>query len=106
MVTYCYAWTPLAILATLAFLALPWLGLIALMVVLLGSLVVLAGLTWVIAQLPLRLSRGVHRRWRRRSGKNRAPAAGMASDFSSRPTRSLPAGATALITNRPSSGES
>jgi hypothetical protein len=104
MVTYCYAWTPLVILGTVAMLALPWLGLIALGVILFGSFVLLAGLTWAIVQVPLRLTRAVHRRWHHH-GTDEAPAGGTVFDHSGRPSRSVPVGATVLIANPPSEGD-
>lgn len=46
MVRYWYAGTPLVIVGTVAILALPWLGLIALMAVLLAAVGVLGALVW------------------------------------------------------------
>src|SRR5262249_49759046 len=42
MVRYFYAWTPLVIVGTVVFLSLPWLGLIALMIVSLAALAAVA----------------------------------------------------------------
>ena len=72
MVRYFYAWTPLVIVGAVVILSLPWLGLIALMVV---SLVALAALTGAIVAGPYVLSRAVGRRWQGRSGANPQTAA-------------------------------
>ena len=68
MVRYLYAWTPLVIVGTVVLLSLPWLGLIALMIVSLGALVALAGLAWAIVLMPYMLGRAIIRRWHSRSG--------------------------------------
>jgi hypothetical protein len=65
MVRYFYAWTPLVIVMTVVLLALPWLGLIALMVF---SLVALAALAFVFVFVPYMLIRAVSRRWQGLSG--------------------------------------
>ena len=66
MVRYFYAWTPLAIVAgTAVLLTIPWLALIALMVV---SLAALAALAWAIIWVPLALVRAIGRRWHGRRG--------------------------------------
>jgi hypothetical protein len=59
MVRYFYAWTPLAIVGAVVLLALPWLGLIALMLV---ALVALPALAIAIVFVPYMLIRGVGRR--------------------------------------------
>ena len=56
MVRYFYAWIPAFIVGTLCFLALPWLGLIALFVV---ALVVLPALAWAIFFLPYMLVQAI-----------------------------------------------
>jgi hypothetical protein len=61
-VTYYYAWTPLVILGTLVVLTLPWLGLIALMVVSLLALGALAAIASAIVLVPYALARAVARR--------------------------------------------
>jgi hypothetical protein len=58
MVRYFYVWTPLVIVGTVFFLSLPWLGLIALMIV---SLVALAALALAIVFVPYMLSRAISR---------------------------------------------
>ena len=57
MLSYCYTWTPLVIVGTLSLLALPWLGLIALLVVVLGSLVLPAAFVTAIVWVPLNAGR-------------------------------------------------
>ena len=50
MLRYFYAWTPLVLVATIALLALPWLGLIALIIVSLVAVPALAfSDTWLLA---------------------------------------------------------
>lgn len=60
MVRYFYAWTPLFIVGSVFILALPWLGLIALMIVALVALPALAG---AIVFVPYVLARAIGRRW-------------------------------------------
>ena len=59
MVRYFYAWAPLAIVGTVVLLALPWLGLIALLVV---ALVALPALAIAIVFAPYVLIRAISRR--------------------------------------------
>jgi hypothetical protein len=63
MVRYFYAWTPFVILGTVCLLSLPWLGLVALMVVSLFSFVALAALAWAIVYVPYTLVRAIGHRW-------------------------------------------
>jgi hypothetical protein len=63
MVRYFYAWTPLVIVGTVVLLALPWLGLVALVIV---SLALLAALAWAVIFVPYTLSRAISRRWHSR----------------------------------------
>jgi hypothetical protein len=72
MVRYFYAWTPLVIVATICLLSLPWLGLIALMLV---SLVALPALARAIVFMPYMLIRAISRRWQGRSGADSRTAA-------------------------------
>jgi hypothetical protein len=103
MVRYFYAWTPLVIVGTVVLLSLPWLGLIALMVV---SLVALAALALAIVFVPYMLSRAISRSWHVRSGTSPRTAAAMSpADLGVRRTRSVPAGATVLLANQPSARE-
>jgi membrane protein implicated in regulation of membrane protease activity len=60
MVRYFYSWAPLFIVATIFFLALPWLGLIAVMVV---ALVALPTLALAIFVAPYMLVRALVRHW-------------------------------------------
>src|SRR5262249_4428760 len=60
MLSYFYKWTPLFIVGTICILSLPWLGLIALMIV---ALVVLPAIAWVIVYVPYRLGRAIRRGW-------------------------------------------
>ena len=100
MLSYCYAWTPLVIIGSLSLLALPWLGLIALVVVVLGSLVLLAGLVTAILAVPLGAGRAIVRRRHARSGRRGWPEATMPWAPPGRePTPSIPVGATALLSD-------
>jgi hypothetical protein len=66
MVRYFYAWTPLVIVGgTAVVLTIPYLALIALMVV---ALATLAALAWAIVWVPVTLRRTISRRWQGRSG--------------------------------------
>ena len=80
MVRYFYAWTPLIVVGTVVLLSLPWLGLLALMIV---SLVALGTLAWAIVYVPYLLSQSIHRRWQARSrvSLRTAPAMSPASTF-------------------------
>ena len=75
MVRYFYKGTPLVIVAGVVFLSMPWLGLIALMVVAIPALGALAALGWTIATVPYRLGQAVTRHWHERSdaGPQAAP---------------------------------
>jgi hypothetical protein len=64
MVRYFYAWTPLAIVGAVVLLSLPWLGLIALMIV---SLVALPALAIAIVATPYLLIQAIARRWQGRT---------------------------------------
>ena len=99
MLTYCYAWTPLVIVGSLGLLALPWLGLITLLVVAVGSLILLAGLVRAVLWLPFVAGRAIHRRWQARMDRPRRADATVpwAARPGRQPTGSIPAGATALI---------
>ena len=73
MVRYFYAWTPLLIVGTICILSLPWLGLIALMIVL---LVALPAFAFVLVVVPSMLVRAIARGWhgRRDAVRRAAPA--------------------------------
>jgi hypothetical protein len=75
MVRYFYAWTPLVIVGTVFVLALPWLGLIALMAVSLVAVVALAALAWAIVFVPYMLGRVIGHRWHIRGASPRTAAA-------------------------------
>ena len=63
MVRYFYLWTPYVIVGTIVLLSLPWLGLIALMVV---ALVALPALAIAIVAAPYMLVQAIGRRWEAR----------------------------------------
>jgi hypothetical protein len=67
MVRYFYAWTPLVIVAAVVLLSMPWLGLIALMIIALGALAALAALAGAVVCVPYTLTRAISRRWHTRS---------------------------------------
>jgi hypothetical protein len=64
MVRYFYGWTPLLIVGTLCILALPWFGLIVLMIV---ALVALPASALAIVSVPYMLGRAITRRWHGRN---------------------------------------
>jgi hypothetical protein len=64
MVRYFYACTPLFIVGTICILSLPWLGLIALMIV---SLVALPAFAFVLVFVPYMLVRAITGGWHGRS---------------------------------------
>jgi hypothetical protein len=101
MVRYFYVWTPFVIVAGTAVLAAsPYLALIALMI---GALGLLAGLTWAIVWASLLLSRTIgHHRHSRGDASPRIAAALAPATSVVRRTRSMPAGATALLGSPPS----
>ena len=71
MFRYFYAWTPLVLVATLVLLALPWLGLIALMIV---SLVAIPALAFAIVVAPYMLVHALTRRLQSRRSASKRPA--------------------------------
>ena len=68
MVRYFYAWLPLVIVTAVFVLSMPWLGLIALMIVALVALLTLMALAGVAVFAPYMLGRAMTRRWHRRHG--------------------------------------
>jgi hypothetical protein len=74
MVRYFYSLTPLFIVGTLFILALPWLGLIALMIV---TLAALPALVWAIVFVPYTVGRAISRRWQLASGAFPRPTAAL-----------------------------
>jgi hypothetical protein len=79
MVRYFYAWTPLVIVAAVFLLSMPWLGLIALMIVTIAALVALAALAWAVVFVPYTLSRAISRRSHVRSGASPRTAPALSS---------------------------
>ena len=79
MVSYFYAWTPVVIVGTVVLLSLPWLGLIALMIVALLALGALAALAWAIVFVPYMLSRAISRRLHLRSSASLRTAPALSS---------------------------
>ena len=75
MVGYLFAWAPLVIVGTVALLALPWLGLFALMIFSLVALAVLAAFAGAIVAIPLAVTHAIAGRWRGRAGVDRSRAA-------------------------------
>jgi hypothetical protein len=67
-VRYFYAWTPLVTVGTVALLSMPWLGLIALVIVAMVPLGALAALAWAVVLVARMLSRAIARRWHMPSG--------------------------------------
>jgi hypothetical protein len=93
MVRYWYSFTPLVFVFAVIPLALPWLGLIALMLFAVIALAVLGALAWGIVFVPYMLVRSVGRRLRSRHGiGHQAP-------------QSMPAGAVVLLASSPSESE-
>lgn len=70
MVRYFYAWIPAVVLGTICILSLPWLGLIALAVVVFGVVVPLA---WALVYLPYMLVRAIGRSRHSRDDTYRTP---------------------------------
>jgi hypothetical protein len=54
---YFYVWTPPLVLGAVVFLSLPWLGLLALIVIAPTALLVLAALAWAVIAAPYLLIR-------------------------------------------------
>jgi membrane protein implicated in regulation of membrane protease activity len=102
MVRYFYVWTPLIIVVAVALLSMPWLGLIALMVVAFAALVALVGLAWAIVFLPYMLGRAILRRLQKRSRRDRrtAPALSPATRQDEAVWRGPPSHAAALSVGR------
>jgi hypothetical protein len=104
MVRYWYSFTPLVVIPTVILLALPWLGVIALMLFALVALAVLGALTWLVVFVPHRLVRSVGRRLHSRSVTARQPALS-AARLPVGPAQSMPAGAAVLLASPPSEPE-
>lgn len=93
MANYFYKWIPVFILGTIFILGLPWLGLIAVIVVA-GALVgALAALAFAIARAVGALSRAISHVWRPRSGATHGMARALSPAGSARrPTQLVPVG--------------
>jgi hypothetical protein len=105
MVRYWYSCTPLVVILTVIPLALPWLGLIALMLFALIALAALGALAWGIVLVPHMLVRSVGRRRHSRSGTARQPAMPSAARSRVEPAQSMPAAAAVLLASPPSEPE-
>jgi hypothetical protein len=105
MVRYWYSLPPLVVVLTVIPLALPWLGLIALMLFALIALAALGALAWGIVYVPHTVVRMVGRRRQSRSGTRRQQATLSAARPSVRPAQSMPAGAALLVASPPSESE-
>jgi hypothetical protein len=92
MVRYFFAGAPLVIVGAVVLLALPWLGLIALVIFALVGLVALAALAWAIVVVPYALGRAISHGRRGRGARPRPAAAP--------PAANVPAGATVLLANQ------
>jgi hypothetical protein len=71
MFRYFYAWTPLVFVATIVVLALPWLGLVALIVV---SLVAIPALAFAVVVAPYLLVQAIGHRLQARHSASPRPA--------------------------------
>jgi hypothetical protein len=98
MLSYCYAWTPLVIIGSFALLALPWLGLIALFVLLAGALALLVGVVAAVVWLPLRVGRAIVARLHARI-EQRTLSRGTRPRTVPGRQPTMPAGATAFISD-------
>ena len=105
MVRYWYSLTPIVFVLAIIPLALPWLGLIALMLFALIPLAALGALALGILFVPHWVVRAVGRRRHNRSDMRRLPATLSAARPSVRPSQSAPAGAVLLLANPPSESE-
>jgi hypothetical protein len=93
MLSYCFAWTPLVILMTLGLLALPWFGLIALMILSVIVAGTVAALAWTIVSVPRTLGPAIRQRWQARTVASRPAVTRV------QPTRPVPARAAVLLAN-------
>lgn len=81
MARYFYLWTPYVVVGTVVLLSLPWLGLIALLVV---ALVALPALAFAIVVVPYMLIQAISRRWQHR-GRTTARTAPVLSPAARQP---------------------
>jgi hypothetical protein len=105
MVRYWFSFTPLVVVVTFVLLALPWLGVIALMVFTLAALATLAALLAGVVVAPYMLVRSVGRRRHNRRGMVLQPVRLAAARPPLEPTQSIPAGATVFLSGPPSEPE-
>jgi hypothetical protein len=105
MVRYWFSFTPLVVVATVVLLALPWLGVIALMLFTLAALATLAALVAGVVVAPYMLVRSVGRRRHNRRGMVLQPVRLAAARPPLEPTQSIPAGATLFLGGPPSEPE-
>ena len=98
MVRYFYAWTPFVIVfGTVVLLTIPYLAVIALMLV---SLVALAAFAWTIVSATHTLMRAISHRWQGWDSASPRTATALSPINSvDRRTRAAPAGATLLLAN-------
>jgi hypothetical protein len=94
MVRYFYSWTPLAIITSVVLLSLPWLGLIAAMIV---ALAALAALAWATVYMPYVAMRAISRRWQGWSVARPQTAAALQPAYSPQPALRLYADAAAAV---------
>jgi VIT1/CCC1 family predicted Fe2+/Mn2+ transporter len=67
MVRYLYSVAPLVIVGAVVLLAVPWLALIALVILALATLIALGALASAIVFVPYKLSRAIGRHWQSES---------------------------------------
>jgi hypothetical protein len=104
MLSYCYSWTPLVILGSLGLLTLPLFGgAFAFFVLAVGSLVLLAGLATAILWVPFKVSRAIFREFHGRPAV--PPQIAIQRQSGRQPAGSIPAGATALVSDLRSRGD-
>jgi amino acid transporter len=87
MANYFYKWIPLFVLGTILLLGLPWLGLIALIVVVFSLFSALAALTFAVGRAIGAVSRAIARQWDGRT----SPRHGMAPNLAPAPSAQRPA---------------
>jgi len=105
MVRYWFSLSPLVVILTVVTLALPWLGLIVLMIFALIALASLGAIGWGIVFVLERVVRAVGRLRHSPSGTLRQPATLSAARPSTGPPRSMPAGATVVLASPPAESE-
>jgi len=105
MVRYWFSFTPLVVVVTFVLLALPWLGVIALMVFTLAALATLAALVAGVVVAPYMLVRSVGGLRHSRRGMVLQPVRLAAPRPPLEPTQSIPAGATVFLGCPPSEPE-